>query len=253
MSKSVLVSEYFGRQKFVPNDEISAITGAMINNLMFDEPVPKEKLAEITLEEEFDDLTEPKDQLIKMTKKKFVDSFFENGTIRLGTFRDFAQSENNEIGDKSEGSLIVVGRDSQMTGFARIASGFNNFVFCTYIGKPDPELIQNFEYDDYYIINDPEGFANAIADRLACPTIYRSGCLYRTNKVLVGTPPPNFDFYSLSAELRNLVNKSQYFIKPLKFKPQREYRFIWELDEDVDDPFVFNCPEAIKYCSRGDQ
>ncbi|OEK01864.1 hypothetical protein BFP97_10205 [Roseivirga sp. 4D4] len=234
----------------ISNEKLRSIAGALLNNLYLDQEVPKEKLAELTFESEFQSLLEPQEKLIKMSKKEHIDSFFKDGTLRLGTFKDYQKSENEEIGDKSEGCLLVIGRNSKRTGIAHISSGFNNFVFCCFDGEADQTLVGKFDYDDYFFIDNPNGFAQAIADRLPCPNIYRSRCVYRNDKVLVGTPPPNFNFYKMSHELRNLVNWGQYFIKPVRFSHQKEYRFIWELDEDIDEPFLMKCPEAVEYCSR---
>ena len=71
-----------------------------------------------------------------MSKSEHIENFFEYGRIQLGSFLYYRKFDNEEIGDNSEGAVIVVGRNSLQTAFAEIGSGFNNYVFCCYDGLP---------------------------------------------------------------------------------------------------------------------
>jgi len=208
-----------------------------------------ENIPSIAYEEDFQN-SEKQSKIIKMSKTEHIDDFFENGKILLGSFNYYKSFDNPEIGDSKEGSVVVVGESKVGTIFAGIAGGFNNYLFCCYDGDPDPEIIKKFGYDDYFEIIDPEGFSQAINKSLKAVGRRRSKCLYRQHKALVGKTPNTYDYGKISSELENLVSQSKYFIKTSNFHHQKEYRFMWTTEEDIDDYTIIECPEAIKYCKR---
>lgn len=249
---STYISTYLVYPPNLPDEPIKAISGALINKLFLDKPIPYDKFADITYEEEFEGLEVPQSKIIKMSKKEYIDDFFENGNLLIGTLESF-HNDSPEIGDNSEGSFIVVGKNTTQTAFAEIGSGFNNYVFCCYDGEPDQEIIDKFGYNDYLEIIDVKGFSEAISKSLKANRSYRSKCLYKKDKVLVGSTPDNFNFYEMSGRLKELVNETKYFLKTSNYKHQQEYRFLWELDNDIKAPLIINCKEAIKYCKRSSE
>lgn len=226
----------------VTDDYLTGIPGYLIYD--------RREHADITFESEFEGMEKPLGKLVKMTKKKYADKFFEEGKLQLGTLEYFRAVGNPEIGDKTEGSLIIVGQSEIQTAFAEIGSGFDNYVFCCYDGEPNKKVIENFRYDDYFIITDPEGFAESIAKRLNVLNKIYSKCIYKKDKVLIGKTPKDFDFNTISQRLNDLVGKAKYFIKTENYKEQNEYRFMWQMNIDVKEPLIINCPEALNYCKR---
>lgn len=239
---------YLGHYFVFPNNVITekhlkGIPGNIIHGV-------KNKYADLTYEQEFDGLVDPNSQVIKMSKKKYIDSFFESGFIQLGTISYYRSLAHSEQGDGNEGSIFVIGRGEEETGFAQIKSGFNYYLFCCSDGSPDSKLIDHFSYDDYFIIEHPQLFMEAIGKTLNANNYFRSRCLYKTDKVLIGDVPKGFNFNVLSSKLKNMVAKTKYFIKTKDYEHQKEYRFIWETDADLTKPLVIQCPEAVKYCRR---
>ncbi|MCB0534738.1 MAG: hypothetical protein KDD14_21215 [Saprospiraceae bacterium] len=247
---SAYITSYLLYPPNLNDQHIRAISGVLVNGLFIDQPVPYDKFADITYESEFDGEHIPRHRVIKMSKTEYINSFFETGKLQLGTFKYYNQFDNPEIGDKSEGSFIIVGQNEKHTAFAEIGSGFNNYVFCCFDGEPDPEVIERFGYDDYFEIVDINGFSEAISNAINARTIYKSRCIYKKDKVLVGQTPEDFDFSTVSVRLNELANESKYFIKTNEYKHQNEYRFIWDIDADIEEPIIIDCLEATKFCKR---
>jgi hypothetical protein len=232
------------------DQHIRAISGVLIHGLFLDQPIPYDKFADITYEQEFNNCSNPKNKLIKMSMKEHVDSFFEKGKLQLGTFKYYKQVDNPEIGDMSEGSLIIVGRSEKQTAFAEIGSGFNNYVFCCYDGDANPEVVKKFGYDDYFEITDVNGFSESIKNSLKAEKSYKSRCIYKKDKVLVDDIPKDFDFSVVSAKLKEMVNETKYFLKTNEYNHQKEFRFTWEVESDIEQPIIIDCLEATKFCRR---
>lgn len=247
---STYITSYLVYPPNLPDQHIRAISGVLINSLFIDQPVPFDKFADVTYENEFLGKQVPENKIIKLSKTKYIDDFFENGKLQLGTFKYYRKFDNPEIGDRNEGAFIVVGENSKNTAFAEIGSGFENYVFCCYDGEPNPQVIEKFGYDDYFEITDFNGFSEAIKKSISATKSYSSKCIYKKHKVLVGKTPDDFNFSVLSGKLKELVNETKYFLKTNEFNHQNEFRFTWEMTEDVDEPIIIECKEAVQFCKR---
>jgi len=243
MQKSASISEII---RFGPNlsiDTLEGICGNMATN--------RNIQADLTFESEFDGIQNPINKIVKMSKKKYVDDFFNEGKLQLGTFRYFQTMENDEARDPEEGNAVLAARNSHMTLFGHIGSGFNHYVFCTFDGDPSDDVIRQFGYDDSYEIVNVNGFTEAVSKTINARNSQRSRCLYKQHKALVSQLKEDYIFNVLSADLSSvLADKVQYFIKHKRFAHQQEYRFMWEVEEDKTKPLEIICPEAVQYCKR---
>jgi hypothetical protein len=229
---------------------IRAISGALINRLNIDQPIPFDKFADIVYDHDIPTGKPPENKIIKMSRKEHVDRFFDYGELQIGNFNYFNNFEHGEIGDKSEGIFVLVGRHNNEFAFAEIAGGFHYYAFCSYSGDPDQKCLNLFGYDTYFTINDVEGFSLAISNTLKSQYRQYSSCVYSKDKVVVGDVKPDFDFNVISAGLLELASSAKFFVKPLRYSHQREFRFIWSSDSDLSQPIIVKCPEAIKYCTK---
>ena len=228
---------------------ISAISGALIHNLSINEPIPPEKHAEVVYDFEIPLDQTPETRVAKMWRKEHVENFFHDGTLQLGNFRHFNKLDHEEIGDTSEGSIVIVGRRGDELGFAKISGGFHYHAFCTYSGDPNPDCIKRFGYDSCFFINDVDGFSGAISKTLQSNHYHYSSCVYRKDKVVIGEVSNNFNFNQISDQLQRLASEAKFFVKHCQYSHQREFRFIWSSEKDLTEPMMIKCPEAIKYCS----
>ncbi len=233
---------------------ISLIAGALLNRLYLDQPVPADKLASVTYTKSVPLYLAPDKPIIKMTKRKYVESFRQEGTIRLGTFHEYSKYDHEEIGDNTEGSFLLVGQNDSMTTFFQGGGGFNSYIFCCFTGDPDQNCIERFGYDSYYKIVNPLGFAQALCRGLQAYNYCFSQCVYSNSreKVIVGEASEFYNPRQISNQTMLLVNLSKYFVKPNQYAHQSEYRFIFLMKSVVDEPIIIKCPDAVKFCDFGD-
>jgi len=229
---------------------VRAISGALCRGLFLDQPIPLEAHADIAYEEEVVLNQVPSKGVTKMARREHVDAFFKNGELFLGNFEFYNRFDHEEIGDASEGAFLLVGHLPPTTAFVEIAEGFSYHVFCCYSGEPDESCIARFGYDSGFRIIDVIGFADAVGKALGCSDQLFGHCIYRRDKVVVGTPPENFRFDQFSGALTKLVSKAKFFVKPDRFAHQCEFRFLWSSQFDLKQPKTVKCPEAVKFCER---
>lgn len=245
MEVGAYITSYLRYDERLDEKTIRDISGALLNNGVVG---PHADLV-YTTEVELDVV--PAGPVIKMAHKEHVEGFFHDGTLRLGTYREYARCDDPEIGDPTEGSFVLVGQTPNKTAFAEVGGGFHHYVFATYAGEPDPELIRDFGYDAHFEIVDVEGFTSAVGQCLGFSRHRYAECAYSKDKVVVGEVTPAFDFNRVSARLLELVSIAKYFVKPDRYSNQCEFRFVWQMDEDVGaEPLILDCPEARQFCRR---
>lgn len=245
-----LIEDYLLFPPNLSDEQIRALTGALKNGLFLDQPIPFDKFADITYEKEFTGLQKPRAKIIKMAKKRHVDSFFEKGTLQLGAFEYYRNFDNEEVRDEEEGNTILVGSNSKQTAVITITGGFDQYVFCCYDGEAEQDIIEKFEYDSFFEIADLDGFSKAISKKLNAISNNKSQCIYKKDKVLVSNVSEEFKFGVISSHLENLGSISKFFIKPWRFNHQQEYRFTWKVNNDIVEPIIIDCPEAIQFCRK---
>lgn len=240
----------YARYQPLNDIQIRAISGKLLNGFFLDEPIPRSMLADVVQATDIRVGTVPNLPIMKMAKRDHVDSFFESGSLRLGTFNDFNSYEHAEIGDATEGRFLLIGRNNYATAFAELGGGFDQFAFCCYAGDPDPGCIRRFGYDDAYRINEPTGFARAVMGAIGAVSVSCASCLYSRDKAIASVIPDDFDFSVISHRMLELAGMAKFFVKPETYSHQCEFRFLWQMPSDVDIPAVIHCPEAVQFCER---
>lgn len=217
--------------------------------LVHGKPITAEQVVEPIPETRFELNVVPQEPIIKLSKKEYVDAFFESGELQLGCFNYYRKYDHTEIGDNQEGTATLLAKiDSGVIG-GKYGSGFNQYMFCTYIGIPDRETMENLECDSGFIINDPIGFSNAIAESICAASSIFGRCVYYPHKAILGFPKDVVNPNKLSHESGKIVTAAQYFIKPERYSYQKEFRFLWEQSLDVNERKIFDCSSARQYCS----
>ncbi len=229
---------------------IRAISGAMLNGLYLDQPIPPDKYADVVRGSEIGVNIVPDRPIIKMARREYVDSFFIDGSLKLGTFSDFNRYDHEEIGDTAEGRFLLVGQNQSATAFAELGGGFDQLAFCCYAGDPDQNCIDRFGYDAAYRINKPVEFARAIMSCVGAIGVSYASCIYSKHKAVVSVIPQDFNFSVISPHLLDLAGIAKFFVKPAAYSHQCEFRFLWQMPNDIDLPVVIKCREAIRFCER---
>jgi len=250
MNNSIHLVHYSVFEPKLNSEQIIGITSLMHDYNFPNNPNQSINIPIIARESDFENLETPCKKVIKMSKTNYIDNFFKDGSIQLGSFKYYQKFDNPEIGDKTEGWFVLVGENENQTIISVVSGGFNNYMLCCFDGDPDQNIINRFEYDDYFEINYLDGFTKAISNTLNATNYKRSKCFYALSKIMVGKVNPNFNPNIISADMIHLINNSKYFLKTSNFNHQVEYRFLWTIPSDIDDKKIIKCPEAIKFCKR---
>jgi hypothetical protein len=208
--------------------------------------------------------------LYKFTRGAYAESFFSNGTLRLGTLYDYRREETYKAGipDIGEGlaTFVTSSVDEQGTVVPTFAHthAINNWIYCcTEVFRP--EFFEVFDADCCYEINNIE-FFNAI-DRVMeteC-TSYLLRCIrYVDNRHNV----PGNDFAGVVKEVSFAHQMEVRACWQQKARPEYPVGTIPEGGSNFDpavmqrsadyvekehkrmQPIIIRVPRATSYCSR---
>ncbi|SDL48025.1 hypothetical protein SAMN04488026_10882 [Aliiruegeria lutimaris] len=195
----------------------------------------------------------PRQKITKMGAREHVDRFFDDGTLRLGTVRDFARQEHNEIGDGQEDApIVIIGERIGYTAAGSFEGGHEHYVFCTFLGEPSVEILEAFEYDSYYEITDPAGFSNAVGNAIGSRHADFGRCVYAPYRALQGLVADSFTMRRIDHRTMEMVGEGRNYVKSLPYVHQKELRFTWRMKMEVGAPRLVKCPEAIQFAKRID-
>jgi len=189
MNTSILFSSLL-RDKYLSDIGIQEKATKLINNLDVDAPLPSDiPLIELVHAKDIE-CGLPTQSVIRLLKKEYVDLFFETGELQLGTLKYYSHQEDEGIGDKAEGSMMLVVRSFDETSLLRAVSGFNYYVLCCCHGEPTEECREKFkDKDSSFEIVNVEGFAQAISSKLNSIEYKMGKCTYHDDRVLLLNTP----------------------------------------------------------------
>jgi hypothetical protein len=103
--------------------------------------------------------------LYRFLESQYVDSFFQDGSIRLSSFERFAKHEDEQRLEVREGETFFISRTTQgggqtMTVWATV--GINAYVLSTAM-RFDKNLMESFGCDSYFRIEDSTKFGIAVS------------------------------------------------------------------------------------------
>lgn len=198
--------------------------------------------------------------------KKYVDQFFDRGTLRLSSYDAFSKHIDEERNDSSEGWVSFINTSTTGKGqtiAARIAKGHESYILCG-ASVYTAELAKTFGVDSGFRINDPTGFAAEIARHIPVFTGGTEGaCIYLPNKMVVrnigevdiekikdDNDPTKFSVDKMAALISTLAGDDPYFTKHVRYRNQLEYRLLWFTDAPMQTYIDVECPAALKFCTR---
>lgn len=192
----------------------------------------------------------PVEPIVKMTKKSYVDDFFDKGILQLGTVESFSEYEHAAIGDPEEGNIVLIGQHDEFTAFGSYGGDFDKYLYCTYIGIPQDAVLTAFEYDSGFTIVDPDAFSIAVQDAIGVKTAEYAECVYANNKALIGRIHEDYRADILDHQVIEMLESARCYIKPEKFSYQKELRLVWTAQSDLSSPILIECPDAVQYCHK---
>lgn len=193
----------------------------------------------------------PSERIFKMGRSDHIRSFFEHGTLQLGTVLHYSNSGQAEVGDNREDApIVLIGERLGCTIGAAVRGGFNHYLFCASLGEVDDLTMSKFGYDDAFEIVDPVGFANAVATCLPVKNTSFGRCIYTPYKAMLGILDDTVPMDRIDHSLLDILGPARNFLKPPRYRHQREFRFTWRVDHQTFSPIVINCPAAVQFARK---
>ena len=194
--------------------------------------------------------------------QKYIDDFFQSGRLRLSAFSEFAKHTDEQRLDTKEGWAIVEIRGEKQALRSSAGMGLDTYILSASL-RGDAELMNTFGTDGYFKIKDVKGFTVAVAARLADFVEGLSGpCIYRDRREIIKTIGAELDIAvekneqgkmnltRVTSLIRRALWPEAYFMKLKHYAPQQEYRFVWHVGQEVHEPLIIECPEALQFCER---
>ncbi|MBM7454675.1 hypothetical protein HNR62_000504 [Oceanisphaera litoralis] len=250
MSGSFRVYKHMWIERKLSDFELQGLCGALVHDTPFDHSLKPGQFVKPLPEKRFKLNRAPQEPVVKLGKKEHIDKFFLTGKLQLGSFAYYNDFDHPEIGDVEEGAVTLVAKTPFGVMAGKYGSGYNHRMFCTYVGHLDQTTMKKFGYDSGFIVTDPAGFAQAIASAISASTFTYGQCLYHPHKAVLGFPGHDVDRHQLSHRTGQMVKAGKHFIKPMRYSHQREFRFLWEMPQDVSGAEIVDCSAARQYCNQ---
>jgi hypothetical protein len=227
--------------------ELASLITCVVRDLEPSVLIPSENAVRL-LDENLVPLNQPPlAPVLRLMKREHAEEFFDTGTLRLGSLSAYRAYEHVAIGDHAEGSFVLAAESMVETTIVKAVSGYNHHLLCCTLAPVSRQLAESFGADAGFEIVNVRAFAETVAEVLDARHADTGLCQYHEGKSLWSrlereseeSPPVVID---------RLARKSKYFVKSPFYAPQREFRFLWEVDEEVDGFRFIDVPKARKYC-----
>lgn len=204
-------------------------------------------------------------RLYRHLEAEYVESFFNDGSLRFSSFARFAQHPDEKLRDTAEGVGLRFGIGSQATIAMVGGRGRDCYVLCATLHNTEGVRKQFGHSNACIAIDDIVSFANAVALKLPYfthgfegPVIYRDETtIYKdigaaTAEELVApykNPDGTLRMDMLQDIHRQLGGIEEYFIKHSRHAQECEYRLLWGTNQTTLEPFIdIKVPDAIRFC-----
>jgi hypothetical protein len=187
--------------------------------------------------------------LYRYMDKCYVEKFFQQGALQLGSFLHFAELEDESRRDDSEGfkEILVQGKVGGV--FREYRSGLTSLVLCT---SMDGNKWASKWGDAAIQINDPTRFGIAVTDAIKeCIEGAEGPCIYAEGsriglKIRAALHASQMNRWPPKQDL--LPSSMECFVKEARFQADQEYRFAWRLRDEPAATLEINCSGAVRFC-----
>lgn len=202
--------------------------------------------------------------VFRYLESEWVDDFFENGNLRLSSFKKFHQHTDEQRGDKKEGQNMVVGTGDEKQIIAMVSHGHDAFVLSTSL-MYNKQMYKDFNVDSCFVIEKPLDFMDTIIKKIPDFKGVNFGpCLYKPDNIIERNIP-GFDLDKLKSDdvpgsldmgkMFSAVNQAGgsevLFSKTNEYASQHEYRMLWHTFLDpIPEHIDIVVPEAVKFCRK---
>ncbi|AZA56287.1 hypothetical protein [Chryseobacterium shandongense] len=194
-----------------------------------------------------------------LSSEKYLNDFFEKGSLFISCFKNFKNYKDEMQGDASEGDAMVGGFTEKGDGnFIVYEGGVNAFVLCA-TNILTEEVIKDFNGLGAIKINNPTLFGMEVARKLPFVSSGIEGdCIYDDSKAHIFEEEKNKAFQTINfknpveiqQKILQLTTGIEVFTKYKKYEHQQEHRLLWFSERSIESGIVINCPEAIEYCEK---
>jgi len=205
--------------------------------------------------------------LFRYLENKYVDAFFNDGTLRLSSFAQFKKHNDEQRQDKHEGEAFFVEQTNHGSGQTiEIFSSYgDNAYILSSCMRYDKKLAELFSCDSYIKINDTTNFGIAVAQQIPLLMAgFEGPCVYRSAKILakdMEQPPKDIQQFKNKDGLVDISKLTDsvtgqhpshlpYFLKDNAYATQVEYRFVWITKNPVEEPLTIKVPQAVQFCEK---
>lgn len=194
--------------------------------------------------------------------QKYIDLFFDDGTLKLSSFESNRNIEDAIRKDKNEGTgdHFVISRDRKRV-LPMKARAFDHRMFCTSFSADTEGMMKHFNKNGCFEIINTTGFGYEVARSLEQFQFGLEGIVTYKNNCKIYLPlerhqylpdlmndvPPN-EILFLYLDFLGRTNFDIFFTKNNQFESEHEYRFTWKCKPNHS--IYIKCPGAIKYCRK---
>ncbi len=203
-------------------------------------------------------------RVYRFLEARYVDAFFNDGSLRLSSFAHFAKHPDEERKDKSEGASTKFGVGSQATFGVVGSTGQNFYVLCGTLHNTEAARKEFGQYDACIAIDNVTAFANAVSFHIPYFTGGLEGsAIYKDQRTInrnIGdtTSQEVMEKYrdadgNLSMDMvfdlaRSLGGNEELFLKHSRYAKECEYRVLWGTRQKTEAFIDIKVPEARQFC-----
>jgi hypothetical protein len=200
---------------------------------------------------------------VKYISEETFERFTRRGSFKIGSLVDYRFIPDPRARDPLEGYCNLYFRNRSNHILFSVFGGENLHVFCgtNVIGS---EYMKQKFGPIQLVLNDVTGFGNAVAEELGAIDWEIKAVNYRVEKVKRAAPfhtvkldPENMErwirckktMYSLYRYLIEAGPPGTVFLKPARYAPERELRFVFRMRQDIPTPYWrgIKRPELLNY------
>jgi hypothetical protein len=200
---------------------------------------------------------------VKYITEETFERFTRHGSFKIGSVVDYRFIPNPHARDPLEGYCNLYFRNRNNHILVSVFGGENLHVFCGTNIIGSDYMKQKFG-PIQLVLDDVTGFGNAVAEDLGAIDWEIKAVNYRVEKVkrspsfhTVKLDPENMErwirctktMYCLYRYLSETGPPGTVFLKPVRYAPERELRFVFRMREDIATPYWrgINRPDLLNY------
>lgn len=201
--------------------------------------------------------------LYRFIEAQYVDLFFEKGELKLTTFENCKNLEDENRKDTKEGQSELYGYDGGIKMQIGFGVGSDAIMLCTSLSSEYKDNNGTI-FDKYIEIFDVQGLLITIAEQLTkngyiINSILFGPCFYTKKEFHNAVSSENFrekldkekvfDWDEMTRIANTIGGNNMFFQKPIDKRLENEFRLLWIVDNIKKDQEIFvTIPHPEAYC-----